>query len=63
MVTRMVSMRSPLIVRHSRNPSNLSTEGMVSASEQNEEFAKWWEQWVRRIQQTRANARKFTINA
>jgi hypothetical protein len=24
--------------------------------EQNEEFAKWWKQWVRRLQQTRANA-------
>lgn len=51
------------IVRHGRNASNLSTGGMVSAFKQNEEFAKWWEQWVRRIQQTRAYARKFTINA
>jgi hypothetical protein len=63
MFTRMVSMRSPLILRHSKNLSNLSTEGMGPAFEQNEEFAKWWERWVRRIQGSRANGRKFTLTS
>lgn len=49
MFTRMVSIRSPLMVRSSRHTSNLSTEGMGSALEQNEEFAKWWQEWVRRL--------------
>ena len=49
MFNRMVSIRSPLIVRSSRHTSNLSTEGMGSALEQNEEFAKWWQEWVRRL--------------
>ena len=57
MFTRLVSMRSPLIVRHGRNPSNLPTEGIGSGFEQNEEFTKWWEQWVRRLQWGSANAR------
>jgi len=47
MFTRLVSMRSPLIVRHGRNPSNLPTEGIGSGFEQNEEFGKWWDRWVR----------------
>ena len=58
----MFTMRLPLIVRHSRNPSNLSTEEMGSAFEQNKEFTKWWEQWVRRLQWGSANARIFTID-
>ena len=63
MFTRIVSMRapSPLIARHRRNPSNPSTEGMGSVIEQNEEFAKWWEQRMGRVQGSRVNARKFTL--
>jgi hypothetical protein len=29
--------------------------------EQNEEFAKWWGKWVRRLQRSRANARESTL--
>jgi hypothetical protein len=59
MLTRMVSIRSPLMVHHSRNGSNLSMESTGSVLEQHEEFAKWWEQWMRRVRQNRTNASKL----
>jgi len=61
MFTRLVSTASPLIVRHSTNTSNPSTEVMGSTLEQNEGFAEWWEQWVRGVQRNRAKVQKFTL--
>ena len=61
MFTGMISKWAPLILRHSEDPGNLSTEGMGSVIEQNEEFAKWWEQRMGRVQGSRVNARKFTL--
>jgi predicted double-glycine peptidase len=60
MFTRMMSILLASIYRHSKNPSNLSTEEMGSVFEQNEEFARWWKKWVGRVQSSRAHARNFT---
>lgn len=62
MSARMVSMGSPSTARPVRNPSYLLTKGMGPVPETNQEFTEWWEQWMTRVEQTRANAGKLTVS-
>ena len=54
----------PLLILHYRkNPSNPSTEGAGPVLEHNDAFEKWQEQWMQRIQASRANDTKVRLPA
>ncbi len=61
MLTRMVSIPSPLLVNPSSNRCNLSMESTCLFLKQHDEFSKWREPWVMRVEKNPAMASQLTL--